>query len=82
MAPRAETDDPLVRALGHVLREARKERRLTQDDLGLRAGIHPTWVSHIESGRVNPTFLNLARVSKGLGMRMSELIARMEEETR
>jgi len=82
MAPRADTDDPLVRALGHVVREVRKERRLTQDELGLRAGIHPTWVSHIESGRVNPTFLNLARVSKGLGIRTSELVSRVEEEMR
>jgi len=80
MPPRAETDDPLVRALGRAIHKVRRERSLTQADLGLKAEIHPTWISHIESGRVNPTFMNLARISRGLDLRMSELVSRVEEE--
>jgi transcriptional regulator with XRE-family HTH domain len=80
MSPRAETDDPWARALGRAVRGIRKERNLTQDSLGLRADIHPTWLSHIEAGRVNPTFLHLVRVSNGLGIKPSELIGRVEEE--
>jgi transcriptional regulator with XRE-family HTH domain len=82
MSPRAETDDPWVRALGRAVRRIREERDLTQSALGLKADIHPTWLSHIETGRVNPTFLNLVRVSNGLGMKPSELIERVEGEMR
>jgi transcriptional regulator with XRE-family HTH domain len=80
MPRRAETDDPLVRGLGRALRKIRWEQQMSQVDLGLRADIHPTWISHIESGRVNPTFMNLARVSRGLDLKPSEFIRRAEEE--
>jgi transcriptional regulator with XRE-family HTH domain len=62
-----------------ALRAFRNEKRLTQEILGERVGLHPTWISHIESGRVNPTLSNLALLSEGLGIRLSELIARAEE---
>jgi transcriptional regulator with XRE-family HTH domain len=55
------------------------ERGLTQELLGERTEIHPTWISHIESGRINPTFGNVVRISKGMEMELSELIARAEE---
>jgi transcriptional regulator with XRE-family HTH domain len=82
MPRRAETDDPLVKALGRAVLKIRAERGLTQTQLGSKAEIHPTWISHIESGRVNPTFMNLARISRGLDLRMSELVSRVEEELR
>jgi transcriptional regulator with XRE-family HTH domain len=80
MPRRAETDDPLVRALARAVRRTREEQGLTQDALGVRAGIHPTWISHIESGRVNPTFMNFMRISKALGVGPSQLMGRVEEE--
>jgi transcriptional regulator with XRE-family HTH domain len=55
------------------------ERRLTQEALARKADIHSTWISHVESGRINPTFGNVVRLSKGLGMELSELVARAEE---
>ena len=73
---------PALPALGEVIRALRREQGMSQGDLGERAGIHPTWISHIESGKVNPTFANLTRLSEGLGVRLSELIARIEEQQR
>ena len=52
---------------------------MTQGDLGLRSEIHPTWISHIESGRVNPTIGNVARIADGLGLSLSELMKKTEE---
>lgn len=52
--------------------------RLSQEALGLRADIHPTWISHIESGRVNPTWGNVRRIADGLEVRMSRLVALAE----
>jgi transcriptional regulator with XRE-family HTH domain len=77
---RLASKTPSLPALGEVVRTLRREQGLSQGDLGVKAELHPTWISHIESGRVNPTFANLTRLSEGLGIRLSELIARIEEQ--
>jgi transcriptional regulator with XRE-family HTH domain len=73
------TTSPLTIALGRAIRSSRVEQEITQDTLGVRSQIHPTWISHIESGRVNPTIGNVARIANGLGLTLSELISRAEE---
>lgn len=52
---------------------------MSQEELGLEAGIHPTWISHIESGRVSPKWENLKRIAAGLGVRPSELAILVED---
>jgi transcriptional regulator with XRE-family HTH domain len=76
---RLASNNPLLPALGQVVRALRVEQELTQGALAEKAGIHFTWVSHIESGRVNPTISNLTRLSEGLGVKLSELIRLAEE---
>jgi transcriptional regulator with XRE-family HTH domain len=78
--PRRE--DPQV-GLGRAIRHFRNEVGLSQEALGERAEIHPTWISHIESGRINPTWGNVRRIAKGLGVklpRLAELAERLERE--
>jgi XRE family transcriptional regulator, regulator of sulfur utilization len=65
--------------LGLAIRATRLEHQITQEELGKRAGIHPTWISHIESGRVNPTISNLALLSEALGIKLSAVVAAAEE---
>lgn len=43
------------------------------------ADIHPTWISHIESGRENPTWSTVAKIAAAIGIKMSELAERVEE---
>lgn len=52
---------------------------MSQEQLGLDAGIHPTWISHIESGRINPKWGNVQRIAEVLGVRLSELALLAEE---
>jgi transcriptional regulator with XRE-family HTH domain len=66
-------------ALGEAIREARMEAVLTQEELALRAGIHEAYVSFLESGRRNPTWRTVRRISDGLGLPLSELARRAEE---
>jgi transcriptional regulator with XRE-family HTH domain len=77
--PRRSAESPFLAALGMAVRLIRTERGISQVSLAEQAGIHPTWISHIEAGRINPTAENLARLSKGLGVRLSQLISRGEE---
>jgi len=75
MAPRTEPQP----GLGRAIRRLRTERGLSQEELGLRAGIHPTWVSHLESGRNNPAWGSVRRLAEALGVTLSELAALAEE---
>jgi len=65
-------DDPQF-GLGKAIRTLRQEGQLSQETLGHRAGIHPTWISHIESGRINPTWGNVRRIAKGLKVPLPRL---------
>lgn len=65
-------DDPQI-GLGKAIRQLRTEGELSQETLGHRADIHPTWISHIESGRINPTWGNVRRIAKGLKVPLSQL---------
>lgn len=55
------------------------EIQLSQEALGHRADIHPTWISHIESGRVNPTWGNVRRIATGLRVSLPVLAALAED---
>jgi transcriptional regulator with XRE-family HTH domain len=74
--PRRE--EPQI-GLSRAIRQIRTDLRLSQEALGLRADIHPTWISHIESGRVNPTWGNVRRIAIGLEVPLPELAALAED---
>ncbi|HWJ43262.1 MAG TPA: helix-turn-helix transcriptional regulator [Solirubrobacterales bacterium] len=74
--PRQE--EPQI-GLSKAIRQIRREAQLSQEALGLRSGIHPTWISHMESGRVNPTWGNVRRIATGLAVPMHVLAALAEE---
>lgn len=65
--------------LSKAIRQLRREVHLSQEALGLRVDIHPTWISHMESGRVNPTWGNVRRIAEGLRVSLPELAALAED---
>lgn len=71
-------NDPQI-GLGEAIRKLRTEVELSQETLGLRSEIHPTWISHIESGRINPTWGNVRRIAAGLTVTLPELAALAED---
>jgi transcriptional regulator with XRE-family HTH domain len=75
MAPRTEPQP----ALGKAIKQAREASGLSQEELGLQAEIHPTWISHIESGRNNPAWGSVRRIAAALGLKLSELAVLAEE---
>jgi transcriptional regulator with XRE-family HTH domain len=70
--------DPQI-GLGEAIRKLRTEVELSQEKLGLSSGIHPTWISHIESGRINPTWGNVRRIAAGLKVPLPDLAALAED---
>lgn len=79
MSPRSFERDPSLISLGRAVRAIRQEKKLTQEEVALKAQMHVTYVSQIELGRSNVTWVGLRRVSDGLGLRLSELVGRAEE---
>jgi transcriptional regulator with XRE-family HTH domain len=70
MAPRKEPQP----ALGQAIRRLRTARDLSQEELGHLAEIHPTWISHIESGRTNPAWGTVRRIAGVLEVPLSEIV--------
>src|SRR5690242_14514152 len=71
-------DDPQI-GLSKAIRQLRKRKQLSQEALGLAADIHPTWISRLESGRVNPTWGNVRRIAYGLRVPLPILAALAED---
>ena len=74
-------DDPQP-GLGKAIRLLREEAEMSQEVLGQRSEIHSTWISHIESGRINPTWGNVRRIAYGLAVplrRLAELSESFEK---
>lgn len=74
MAPRS---DPQV-ALGQAIKQTRLARGLSQEQVAHGADLHPTWISHIESGS-NPAWGTVRRIAGALGIEISDL-AKLAEE--
>jgi transcriptional regulator with XRE-family HTH domain len=64
--------------LGAALREFRLSRGLSQEELAHRAALHPTWISHLESGRENPSWATVRRLALALDVTLADLAARAE----
>lgn len=61
-------------ALGKAVRDLRADRRLTQDELAERAGIHAHYVSNIERGKRNVAVVNLTYLAEAFEMMAAELL--------
>ena len=65
--------------LGRAIRTFRTADELSQETLAFRAKFHPTWISHVESGRINPSWGSVRRIASGLYVPLSELATLAEE---
>lgn len=67
-----------AQAFGKILREMRLEAGLTQEQLGLEAGVRRTFVSVLELGEQQPTLTTIVKLSRALSASPSELVKRVE----
>ena len=59
---------------GERVREVRKSRSLSQEELAELSGMHRTYISGIERGDRNVSLQNLASLAKALGLQLSQLL--------
>ena len=66
--------------LGVRIRELRKNRNLTQEQLAELVGINPKYVSSIERGKENPTLDTFIKIAESLEVSIGELFYQLEAE--
>ncbi len=69
----------LLEYVGQALRRERKLRGMSQAELATLAGLHPTTISLLESGRMNISVKRLESLMKVLEMDRFELIINQDE---
>jgi transcriptional regulator with XRE-family HTH domain len=61
-------------AFGKIVRTARLERGLSQEELADLSDLHFTYVSSVERGERNISIENIARLAKALGCQLKDLM--------
>jgi len=74
--------DDALRRLGIRIRELRTQRGWSQEAFADVAGVHRTYMGHLERGEKNVSFLSILRVANALGITLSELLAGLEKYKR
>jgi transcriptional regulator with XRE-family HTH domain len=67
-----------LQRLGIRIRELRTQRGWSQEVFADIAGVHRTYMGHLERGEKNVSFLSMLRVATALGVTLSELMAGVE----
>lgn len=79
-AVRVPGERQLEVAIGHEIRALRKHAGITVADLAEESGISIGMLSKIENGLTSPSLTTLNAVSQALGIPMSQLLRRFEED--
>lgn len=77
--PDKEAEARQCLAFGTGVRQLRKRRKLTQTEVANRVGITATYLSQIETGQRNPTLAVVVGLARALGVKPSQLVARLDE---
>ena len=60
---------------GTRVRDLRKARGFSQEELAHRAGLHYTYIGGIERGERNPALVNIGRIAAALKVPLGELFS-------
>jgi transcriptional regulator with XRE-family HTH domain len=64
---------------GRRVRQLRLAKKLTQEDLAARAGLHPTYIGGVERGERNLGLENLLKIARALSEHPSVLLSEFTE---
>jgi transcriptional regulator with XRE-family HTH domain len=73
-------EDRLIeKFFGQVLYQLRKERELSQEELGFESGYHRTYISQLERGKKSPSLQTIFQLAKALKVEPSEIVERIQD---
>ncbi|KZS43954.1 transcriptional regulator [Paenibacillus glucanolyticus] len=65
---------------GQVLKNIRKEQKVSQEELAFRSNLDRTYISMLERGIHQPTLNSLLAIAAALDMKAAELVGLVENE--
>ncbi len=63
----------IKKKFGNKLRQIRKQKKISQEELAFRAKLHRTYVSDVERGSRNISIENVEKIAKALGVNAADL---------
>ena len=67
-------------SFGHRVRQIRRSRNWSQEELAARAGLDRTYIGAIERGERNPGLVNIVRIAGALGVSVGDLFIAINED--
>jgi transcriptional regulator with XRE-family HTH domain len=64
---------------GRAFAEARREAKLTQDELVGRSGVDTGHIARVETGRIDPGFEVMQKMAAGIGVPLEPILDRAWE---
>lgn len=65
---------PTRKQFGRKIRKIRKTVKISQEELGFRAGLHRTYIGAIERGEQNISIDNIHKIAKALNISPKDLL--------
>ncbi len=67
------TDSEILKKFGEHVRQLRKQKDISQEELAHRADLHRTYIGMIERAEKNITLLNIEKIAKALQVSIKDL---------
>jgi Predicted transcriptional regulators len=67
-------------AFGDTIRELRKQKKLSQEEIAYASNLDRSFISLLETGRQQPSLITVFQLAKALGLSAGQLIAAVEEK--
>ncbi len=64
----------ILQRIGENVRELRKSKGLSQEELSYRANLHRTYIGMIERAEKNITVTNVEKIAKAFGVEIIDLL--------
>ncbi|NVJ67471.1 MAG: helix-turn-helix transcriptional regulator [Gammaproteobacteria bacterium] len=74
------SENDLKAIFGRALRKARKDKDLTQEELAAEANMDRSYVSLLERGINQPSFIIIYKICDGLDLDLNELMVYVDKE--
>lgn len=65
-------------AYGKAIRSIRQNKKISQEELAERCGLHRTYISDVELGKRNVSLENIDKIARALQIKKSEVFIEVE----